>query len=105
MEVEVAEMFEIRQMAASDLSALCVLSSKVGWNQMEADWARLMRVWPGGCFVGMECERIVATATLADYGGEAGWIGMVIVDEAYRGKGISKAMLDKVIEYGDELGV
>lgn len=82
-----------------DLEAAQRLSAQAGWNQNAADWARLLELFPNGCFAGRRGERLVATATVADYAPGLRWIGMVLVDEAERGKGYGKRMLDRALEH------
>lgn len=85
-----------------DLPACMRLSIQAGWNQIEADWRRLIYLWPEGCFGGRLDGQLVATATIAGYGCELGWVGMVLVDEMCRGKGVGGAMLDVTLAAGLE---
>jgi len=47
---------------------------------------------------------VIATATLARYGA-VGWIGMVLVDEAHRGRGLGGEMFRRISACGEGLGV
>lgn len=81
------------------------LSIQAGWNQTEADWRRLLDLNPEGVFTMRLEGQLVATATLASYGRDLNWIGMVIVDETCRGQGVGKAVLKYVIEESFRSGI
>ncbi len=91
-------------LTAADLPEAVRLSTRAGWNQLPADWLRLLDLSPAGCFAGRLDGRLVATATVVSYGDAAHWIGMVLVDEAERGKGYGKAILRRAIDHGLSLG-
>jgi GNAT superfamily N-acetyltransferase len=87
-----------------DLGGALRLSTQAGWNQIEADWKRLIDHSPGGCIAARSDGSLIATATLMSYGTEAHWIGMVIVDEAYRGRGLGTEVLTRAIQVGRDQG-
>jgi GNAT superfamily N-acetyltransferase len=84
-------------LTVADLDAALRLSTQAGWNQLAGDWQRLIDFAPGGCLAGRLGERLVATATVASYGNEAHWLGMVIVDESCRGRGFGSAILSEAL--------
>jgi GNAT superfamily N-acetyltransferase len=90
----------IDRLTSADLAAALRLSTQAGWNQIEADWRRLLGFSPQGCFAGRLEGRLVATVTVVSYGRDAHWIGMALVDEAFRGRGFGAAILAKAIEHG-----
>jgi GNAT superfamily N-acetyltransferase len=101
---------EIDRLGPPDLEAALRLSTQAGWNQIAADWQRLFALSPEGCLAGRQDGRLVATATVASFGAAAHWIGMVLVDEALRGRGVGSAMLAKVLDLarsrgGDAIGL
>jgi len=76
------------------------LKEAAGWNQTEADWLALLAASPEGCF-GMEEEgRLAASATAVTHEG-VGWVGMVLTDPAYRGRGFATALLHETLRYLD----
>lgn len=75
------------------------LSTAAGWNQSECDWRRVMELEPDGCFGLIADDRLVATATTTCYGRELAWIGMVLTDPAYRGRGFARALMEQSLEY------
>lgn len=74
-----------------------LLSCAEGWNQTEKDWQRLVDNPLNTCLLAESEHRIIATATAMNYSNEIAWIGMVLVDKAYRGKGISKMLLSGLL--------
>lgn len=94
----------IRLMTLKDLGLGLRLSAQAGWNQTEADWRRFMRLEPEGCFVAQWAEAPVAT-TAAFVFGAVGWIAMVLVDEAFRHRGIASRLVEHAILYLEERGV
>ena len=78
------------------------LKEAAGWNQTPADWLALMRCAPLGCF-GIEVEgRVVCSATAVAHEG-VGWIGMVLTDPLFRGRGFATALMGKALEHLDSL--
>lgn len=79
-------------MGAADLSRADALRAQAGWNQTLPDWRRLLDYEPDGCFVAELDGTIAATATTTRYGTAVAWIGMVLVDQAHRRRGIGSAL-------------
>lgn len=98
-------MLSIRPLTITDIPAAMRLSSQAGWNQLEADWNRLLELFPVTCFAGWERDQLVVTGTLATYGTAVGWIGMLLVDEACRGRGLGGTVFDAMLTRADELGI
>lgn len=85
------------------------LSDQAGWNQTDEDWHRLVRLEPGGTLGARHQGRLVGTATVVSYrrdpdrtgsrgdAGDVHWIGMVIVDDAYRGLGVGSAIFQRIM--------
>jgi GNAT superfamily N-acetyltransferase len=94
----------VDRLRPDDLPAALRLSTRAGWNQIAADWQRLLDLSPQGCLAGRLDGALAATATVASYGRNAHWIGMVLVDEALRGRGLGSTMLTRAIEFAKSLG-
>lgn len=74
------------------------LSISADWNQVEADWLRMLRFAPTGCFGIEEDERIVASATIITYGDDLAWIGMVLTLREFRGHGYATRLMKRCID-------
>ena len=84
---------DIRLLTIDDLDGAFALSSTAGWNQQLDDWRMLLRIAPAGSFAALAEGRIVGTAIGIDYG-SFGWIAMMLVDPAYRARGIGARLLE-----------
>lgn len=91
----------LRLMTSADIAAGMRLKDIAGWNQTSTDWERFLRASPEGCFVAEVDGKVVGTATTIVYEGHLAWIGMVLVDPDYRGRGIGTELLEKTIDYLD----
>ncbi|MGP8246950.1 MAG: GNAT family N-acetyltransferase [Bryobacteraceae bacterium] len=90
---------EVVNIGRRDSSQALQLSMDARWNQTAADWQRVCELEPEGCF-GIRCDgRLVATASSLRYGSELGWIGMVLTDRAYRGRGFARALMNHCLEF------
>lgn len=96
---------EIRQLRETDLDAAMDLVRAAGWNQTEDDWRRLLERFHETCFGGWVSGDLVATSTLASYQDRLGWVGMVLVDEAHRGRGYGSAIFEAALDAGMEAGL
>lgn len=75
------------------------LKDAAGWNQTEADWRNLLALAPECCF-GIECDgEVRATTTAICYGRDLAWIGMVLTDPPYRGRGLARRLMEHTLEY------
>jgi GNAT superfamily N-acetyltransferase len=87
----------LRPLRGSDLPFGHGLSRAAGWNQTPRDWERFLSLAPGGCFLALDDGRPAGTATTTAYRDELAWIGMVLVDPAFRRRGIGTALLEAAI--------
>jgi len=88
-----------------DVGDALALSAREGWNQTAADWSRLTRLDPGGCFAARHRGRLVATVTVTTHGTALAWIGMMVVHADYRRQGIGAALMDRALRYARDRGV
>ena len=95
---------QIRLMTCDDLPLGLRLAAQAGWNQTEADWRRFLWLEPRGCFVAQWAGEPAAT-TAAFVFGSVGWIAMVLVDEAFRHRGIATQLVERALQYLDGQGV
>lgn len=105
MSVEDRPAETLRTLLEADLPHLLALSTVAGWNQTAADWHRLLELEPEGCF-GIELDgRIVASATVITYGSELAWIGMVLTQPEFRGRGFATRLMERCLAYCRSRGV
>ena len=95
----------LRVMTPDDIPAGMRLKEIAGWNQTRGDWERFLRASPQGCFVADTHGEVVGTAATISYEARFAWIGMVLVDPAWRGKGIGTKLLEIAIEHLAGCGV
>jgi GNAT superfamily N-acetyltransferase len=83
----------LRLLTVDDLDDALRLSTIVGWNQRLDDWRILLQIAPGAAFAAVIDGRIAATAMGIDYG-RFWWIAMMLVDPAYRRRGLGRRLLE-----------
>ena len=90
---------ELRRMTDADIDFGMRLKTAAGWNQRPADWKRLIRLEPEGCFV-LENDGVpVGTVTTTLYEKRLAWIGMVLVSPDARRKGYGTELLKAAMNY------
>lgn len=97
-------MLDVRPLTADDLDDARELSTQAEWNQITADWERLLTLCPDGCFAGTVDGELAATTTVITYGGDVSWIGMVLVDERHRSQGYGSRIFERGLEYAGDHG-
>jgi len=95
------ERIEVRLLFESDIPAAMKLKEAAGWNQTEADWRRLIKFEPNGCFAAIETDQLVGTTTTTTYEDDLAWIGMVLVDPLHRRRGIATRLIETALAYLD----
>jgi GNAT superfamily N-acetyltransferase len=88
----------IRKMHFDDIGRCLLLSEAENWNQTDRDWARLINGPQSHCLVAESENRIVGTATAMNYSNLVAWIGMVLVDKDYRGRGIARLLMSSLLD-------
>lgn len=89
--------FTIRSMTTEDLTAAMEIKNAEGWNQTLSDWELLLHGQPGMCLVAVYLDEVVATVTAIGYDNQLAWIGMMLVRKEYRGKGLAKLLMDRIL--------
>lgn len=94
-----------RLLTTDDIPALCQLSGAAAWNQTPADWERMIRLEPNGCFCIEQDDRVVATTTLLTYGRDLGWVGMVLTHAEYQRRGYARLLVTAALELAIVRGI
>ncbi len=96
MSVGVEDRVSLRAMNKDDLPSVVELSLEVSWPHREEDWDLLLETGEG--IVLERNGRIVGSALAWRYGEEHASLGLVIVREGERGKGLGRRMLEEMLE-------
>jgi GNAT superfamily N-acetyltransferase len=89
--------FKIRPMITNDLNQAFSLSNSEGWNQTEKDWKLLQGNPLNICIVAEYSDKVIGTATALNHSNKVAWIGMVLVEKSFRGRGVGKMLLTNII--------
>ena len=90
---------QLRIMTKSDIPACMRLKEIAGWNQTAEDWMRFLDASVGGCFVAEVDGEVRGTVATITYEKRFAWVGMVLVDQEYRGKGLGTRLLRVAIDF------
>ena len=88
-----------RTFREDDIPAAMRLKEAAGWNQTEQDWLTVLDVAAGQCWVRELDGNVVGTVTAVSYGQKLAWIGMMLVDPAYRRRGIARDLMKFALAY------
>jgi GNAT superfamily N-acetyltransferase len=89
---------EYRVLSPDDIEAglrLCRLSR---WNQLAGDWELFISLSPEGCYAAVTEDRVIGTMATVNYQERFAWVGMVLVDPEFRGRGIGTQLLHSSFE-------
>ncbi|EJT01904.1 GNAT family N-acetyltransferase [Rhizobium sp. CCGE 510] len=78
------------------LDAALNLSRQAGWPHRPEDWQMALALSEG--VVAIENDRVVGTVLVTSYKQDCATINMVIVDEAMRGRGLGRRLMDAAME-------
>ena len=95
----------IETLREADLADAILLSTGEGWNQTHADWRRLLRLAPDGCFAARVDGRLAGTVTTTIYEPALAWIWMMIVHPTARRQGIGAALMTRALDHLAAAGV
>ncbi|WP_282178397.1 GNAT family N-acetyltransferase [Maribacter stanieri] len=88
----------VRQMVATDIPGAMQLVLAENWNQTQVDWQMFLELNSNLCLVATYKTAIIGTVTAINYKNDVAWIGMMLVSKAFRGLGVSKSLLNTIIE-------
>ena len=89
---------QFRDMNLDDVPAGLRLCRTARWNQLAADWELFLHLSPSGCRVATCDDRVIGTVTTVNYENRFAWIGMVLVDPEYRGRGVGTRLLQESLD-------
>jgi GNAT superfamily N-acetyltransferase len=89
--------FTLRRFSRDDIPAGLRLCRAAGWNQLERDWRVFLDVHSAGCFAAVHDGAVIGSATTIRYETVA-WISMLLVDPAWRGRGVGTALLERALD-------
>jgi creatinine amidohydrolase/Fe(II)-dependent formamide hydrolase-like protein/ribosomal protein S18 acetylase RimI-like enzyme len=87
-----------RPMTAGDIAAGLHLSRAAGWNDTRQDWELCLAQQPDGARCLVRNGQVVGTVLGVDYQGQFGWIGMLLVEPAFRRHGLGTRLLRLAME-------
>ena len=99
-----ASSVEFRDLTIDDVPAGLGLCRHAGWNQLAADWQLFLNLSPHGCRAAVQGGRVVGTVTTVNYENRFAWIGMVLVDPQFRGRGIGTRLLEESLKILRNIG-
>lgn len=90
--------FKIKDLLPDDVDKAIQLSAAEGWNQTEKDWMMVLENADNKCIAAMLDGMVVGSANAINYSNKVAWIGMVLVDRQFRGKGIGKTLFKNILD-------
>ena len=91
-------------MTPSDVPSALRLTVQAGWNQTPGDWLRMLDMEPNGCFMA-EVDGVLVGTTVCCTFDEIAWLALVLVDIAFRERGIGRRLVQAGLKYADDQGV
>ncbi len=95
---------DIREMTAGDLDFCLEMFRITGWGNTADDVLRMISYEPGGCFVASMDGEDVGIVGSIGYG-EVGYLGNLIVQPEYRGRGIGAILMKEAMQHLLDSGV
>jgi GNAT superfamily N-acetyltransferase len=91
--------YRIGSMALSDVEIAIDWAAAEGWNPGLNDAACFSAIDPHGFFMGVLDGRMIASGSAPVYDAEFAFVGLYIVEPAYRGKGYGLALTKAMFDY------
>jgi GNAT superfamily N-acetyltransferase len=89
------EGFEIRELSAADVDAAVALARAQGWRDRRRFYDFVLRTTTCQPLAGVLGGRVIATG-LATASGPVGWLGAIVVDAEFRGRGFGRAVTEEL---------
>ncbi|MEM2967863.1 MAG: GNAT family N-acetyltransferase [Candidatus Bathyarchaeia archaeon] len=91
-------MMHVEKMSTDDFSFAVHLANTMNWNMTAEDFEFIMKLEPEGCFILFSGAERLGICTTISFG-SLGWIGNLIVKEAYRKEGAGSLLLKQAMDY------
>lgn len=91
-----ATAIDLRPLDQTHLESALALSRQAGWPHRLEEWQMLLELSNG--LVAIENDKVVGTIFVTPYGDDITTINMVIVDEAMRGRGIGRRIMQAALD-------
>lgn len=91
-----ASRITLETMTQDHLDGAVALSQQAGWPHRREDWAFVLTLSNG--VVALEDGRVVGTAMSTPLGDDVATVNMVIVDEAMRGRGLGRKLMQAALD-------
>lgn len=91
-----ASQITLETMTPDHLDGAVVLSQQASWPHRREDWAFVLALSNG--VVALENGRVVGTAMSTPLGDDVATVNMVIVDEAMRGRGLGRKLMQAALD-------
>lgn len=93
----------IRPLQRDDIAAAMRLKQAAGWNQTYLDLERFLALEPRGGLAACAGSRVVGTVTTFSFQ-NVSWIGMMLVEPAWRRRGIATRLMKTTVQRLEERG-
>lgn len=87
----------VRAMEPGDIADGMRLKTLAGWNQTEEDWRLFLEGPSPAAFVAVQEGSVVGSVAAIRYGDDLAWIGMMLVDPAFRRMGIGRLLFEHAV--------
>jgi len=94
----------VRRLRDGDIDRAIALTDLEGWGYTRGDFRLLRALSPEGCFAAEVDGRVVGVLSTTAYGSLA-FLGAVVVDPAFRGRGIGAQLMEAALAHLDRLGI
>ncbi len=93
----------VGRLEPQDLPFARGLSVQAGWNQLDADWLRMLSMEPSGCLLATWHDQPAGTTVCCTFDSVA-WLALVLVEQSLRGQGIGRSLVQAGLDYASKAG-
>src|SRR5262249_13712471 len=89
----------LRRVTPTDAETCARIANRVGWSHSPTTWQQFIRWGREGALCLTVDGRIVTTAVALVYSERLAWVGAVITDPDYQGRGLAGKIMVEVMDY------